>query len=50
VANVALSSPREWKTLNPPSAPVLVKTRVSCGNLPEKIEDRDGQHNESVTE
>jgi len=35
--------------LNPPSAPVLVNTPVSCGNLPEKIDDRDGQHSESVT-
>jgi len=49
VAKVAFSSPRSWKTLNPPSLPVLVNTPVSWGNLPEKIEDLDGQHSESVT-
>jgi hypothetical protein len=50
VANVELSSPRWWKTLNPPSFPPLVKTPVSCGNLPVNIDDCDGQQSESVTE
>ena len=33
----------------PPSGPALVKTPVSWGKLPVKIEERDGQHSESET-
>jgi hypothetical protein len=29
--------------------PVLRKMPVSCGKRPVKIEERDGQHSESVT-
>src|ERR1700682_2475700 len=37
------------KALKPPLFPPFVRTLVLCGNLPVKIDDRDGQQSESVT-
>jgi hypothetical protein len=34
---------------NPPFLPTLLNTCVSCGKLPVKIDERDGQHSESET-
>jgi len=49
VAKVEFSCPSEWKSLKPPSLPLFVKTPVSCGSFPVKIDARDGQQSESVT-
>jgi hypothetical protein len=49
VAKVWDSSPCPWKNPKPPSLPPLVNTPVSCGNRPVKMDERDGQHSESVT-
>ena len=49
VAKVCDSSPCPWKYPKPPSEPPLVNTPVSCGKRPVKMDERDGQHSESVT-
>src|SRR6202030_4381696 len=36
--------------MKPPSLPTLVKMPVSCGKRPVKIDERDGQQSESVTQ
>ncbi len=49
VANVWYWSPFWLNVAKPPSGGLLVNTPVLWGKRPVKIDEREGQHSESVT-